>query len=244
MNNTNRLTKLAAVLGVAAITSSPTFALTLQSKAFKNNGVIPTKYTYCQSDGKGGIKPGKDISPPLSWSQAPKGTKSFVLLVTDPYIPNVPYFDLLKHKITAKAPRMTGYHWILANIPAKLDSLPSGAGSDGFVEGGKEPGKTKYGLMGVNVFSGVFQAPIASRIEFGKKYKDGIYGRYDGPCPPWNDDVIHSYVFTLYALNVKKLNLPKNGHFSGSDVVARMHGHILAQAILHGKYSTNPAKKL
>ena len=43
----------------------------------------------------------------------------------------------------------------------------------------------------------------------------GTYAGYDGPCPPWNDARPHRYIFTLYALKVKSLNLPKN--FTGQD---------------------------
>ena len=35
----------------------------------------------------------------------------------------------------------------------------------------------------------------------------GDYFGYDGPCPPWNDALVHRYVFTLYALDVATLGL-------------------------------------
>ncbi len=56
---------------------------------------------------------GKNISPALTWSAAPKGTKSFALLVHDPDAP-------------------TGgagwWHWVVTNIPADAMELPKGAG--------------------------------------------------------------------------------------------------------------------
>lgn len=79
-------------------------AFKLKSKAFKNGGEIPTKYT-CQ---------GQDISPPLEWSGAPEGTKSFALIVDDPDAPDPAH------------PRMTWVHWILFNIPSYVNSLPEG----------------------------------------------------------------------------------------------------------------------
>ena len=36
----------------------------------------------------------------------------------------------------------------------------------------------------------------------------GQYYGYDGPCPPWNDELVHHYHFTVYALSVKSLDLP------------------------------------
>ena len=56
---------------------------------------------------------GKNVSPALSWSGAPKGTKSFVILVHDP-----------------DAPTGSGWwHWVVANIPANVTSLPAGVKS-------------------------------------------------------------------------------------------------------------------
>ena len=70
----------------------------------------------------------------------------------------------------------------------------------------------------------------------------GDYFGYDGPCPPWNDSIPHRYVFTLYALNVKRLGL--EGKFDGNAVRKAMHGKMLAQCSVTGRYSLNPAVKL
>ena len=76
--------------------------LTLASPAFSQQGGIPTQYT-CE---------GEDISPPLSWSDVPEGTRSFTLIVDDPDAPD------------PKAPRMTWVHWVLYNLPAMARALP------------------------------------------------------------------------------------------------------------------------
>jgi len=88
-----------------------TFALT--SPAFSENGAIPRQYT-CE---------GADISPPLSWSQAPPGTKSFALIVDDPDAPD------------PRAPKMTWVHWVIYNIPPNVVSLLEGASSSGMPAG-------------------------------------------------------------------------------------------------------------
>jgi Raf kinase inhibitor-like YbhB/YbcL family protein len=66
----------------------------------------------------------------------------------------------------------------------------------------------------------------------------GDYHGYDGPCPPWNDEIVHHYVFTLYALDVARCTL--DGRFTGQDVRAAIAGHVLAEARLTGTYSLNP----
>ncbi|MGH7678824.1 MAG: YbhB/YbcL family Raf kinase inhibitor-like protein [Gemmatimonadaceae bacterium] len=70
-------------------------ALQIESSAFAHNGAIPREHT-CE---------GKDSAPPLRWSGAPAGTKSFALIVDDPDAPD------------PKAPKMTYVHWVLYDLP-------------------------------------------------------------------------------------------------------------------------------
>ena len=66
----------------------------------------------------------------------------------------------------------------------------------------------------------------------------GDYGGYDGPCPPWNDSILHHYHFRLYALDVDSLGL--EGRFGGPEALAAMEGHILDQTEVVGTYTLNP----
>src|SRR2546430_8128098 len=91
-------------------------ALVLTSPAFADNGAIPKQYT-CE---------GADISPPLNWSAAPQGTKTFALIVDDPDAPD------------PRAPKMTWVHWVIHNIPADAKSLPEGAAERGVPAGAGE----------------------------------------------------------------------------------------------------------
>ena len=57
---------------------------------------------------------GQDVSPQLSWSGAPEGTRSYVVTAFDP-----------------DAPTPSGYwHWALSNIPADVTSLETGAAAN------------------------------------------------------------------------------------------------------------------
>jgi phosphatidylethanolamine-binding protein (PEBP) family uncharacterized protein len=67
----------------------------------------------------------------------------------------------------------------------------------------------------------------------------GDYFGYDGPCPPWNDSIVHHYTFTLYALDVARC--PVEGKFTGPEALAAIAGHILDQASITCTYSLNPA---
>lgn len=102
-------------------------SLKLTSSAFSPNGEIPTKYT-CE---------GEDLSPELSWSGAPEGTRSFAMVVDDPDAPD------------PKAPKMVYVHWVLHNIPAGTTTLSENATKSGLpagaVQGTNDWGKQQYG---------------------------------------------------------------------------------------------------
>jgi len=71
--------------------------LTITSKAFADSEMIPAKYT-CDAE---------NISPEISWSKGPKGTKTFALICDDP-----------------DAPSKTWVHWVVYNIPSTILGLP------------------------------------------------------------------------------------------------------------------------
>ena len=66
----------------------------------------------------------------------------------------------------------------------------------------------------------------------------GAYGGYDGPCPPWNDEIVHHYHFAVYALDVPSLGL--DGRFTGPDALRALAPHTIAKGTFMGTYSLNP----
>ncbi|MDX2170069.1 MAG: YbhB/YbcL family Raf kinase inhibitor-like protein [Deltaproteobacteria bacterium] len=116
------LALLGAVLTVLAPTSSGAFAL--RSDAFTAGAAIPRQFT-CQGD---------DRSPPLAWSGAPAGTRSFALIVDDPDAPDPAH------------PRPTPWvHWVVYNLPADASALAAGAAlPSGARAGRSDRGQTAY----------------------------------------------------------------------------------------------------
>jgi hypothetical protein len=70
----------------------------------------------------------------------------------------------------------------------------------------------------------------------------GDYLGYDGPYPPFNDERLHHYFFRVFALDVASLQLP--ARFTAADAYRAMHGHVLAEAALHGTYTLEPGAGL
>ena len=98
----------------------------ITSTAFQNSQPIPRKYTG----------EGDDVSPPLSWSNLPDGTKELALIVDDP-----------------DAPRPEPWvHWVIYKIPAGTDGLPQGVPSDRTLQNppGAMQGQNSFNKIGYN----------------------------------------------------------------------------------------------
>jgi len=96
----------------------------LLSSAFAHGKAIPSQYT-CDAE---------NISPPLSISDVPEGTKSLVLLMDDPDIPDavkqsrgISVFD----------------HWVVFNIPPDTELLEEGGVPPG-IQGANDAGSSSY----------------------------------------------------------------------------------------------------
>ncbi len=96
--------------------------LKLTSTAFGQGGAIPSKHTG----------EGDDVSPDLSWTNVPDGTKAIAVICHDPDAPLV-------------SPNGTyGFvHWVLYNIPGSTTSLAEATAEH--TSGNSDFGKAGYG---------------------------------------------------------------------------------------------------
>lgn len=180
--------------------------------------------------GAEGPVPGPNKSPHLAWSEFPPETKSFAIVCHDPDVPSRgDDVNKADRVVPWDLPRVDFYHWLLVDVAPSTTELAEGADSDGIVPKGKKPGKTAIGVRGINDYTSWF----GDDPEMG-----GDYGGYDGPWPPFNDERLHHYHFTVYALDVPSLGLPEK--FRGPDAIAAMSGHVLDKAALIGIYALNP----
>jgi Raf kinase inhibitor-like YbhB/YbcL family protein len=92
-------------------------AIQITSTAFKEGDKIPRQYT-CD---------GKNVSPPLAWTNVPTNTVSLALIMDDP-----------------DAPSGTWVHWVLFNLPASTSGLAQGNDGGG-IQGKNDFNKLGYG---------------------------------------------------------------------------------------------------
>ena len=205
----------------------------LSSTSIAHGARIDQDFAFCTAtpDGAARTAHGRNRNPHVAWSGAPEGTRSFAVVMHDPDVPaDASNANTEGETIPADAERTDFFHWLLVDVSADLSEIAEGALADGVVDRGREPGRVTHGIEGTNDFTDFLKgSPV-----------EGTYGGYDGPCPPWNDQAVHHYHLTVYALDVETLGLSEDGDFRGADVLDAIEGHVLDQAEIVGTYTTNP----
>ena len=203
----------------------------LSSASFGDNQRIPGACAFAVPHATDHIALSTNRNPQLSWSGAPADAKSFVLICHDYDVPSKgDDVNQEGRSVPASLPRVDFYHWVLVDLPAGVSAIAEAEFSDGIVARGKQGPEAKHGArQGLNDYTAWFA---------GDKDMSGNYYGYDGPCPPWNDEILHHYVFTLYALDSARCAV--SGMFRGGDVLKAIEGHVLAKASLTGIYALNP----
>lgn len=129
---------------------------------------------------------GTDTSPDLQWDGVPNGTKSFAISVYDPNAPTASGF----------------WHWVVADIPAHVRELASGAGDD----------------SGSRLPSGAWQLK-----------NDAGLRRYLGAAPPKGHGV-HTYFFGVHAVDVENIGVDHDA--SPAFLMFNLSSHTLARGVI------------
>lgn len=202
----------------------------LDSRDITDHQPISPRFAFGKPDSENHMALSDNLSPHLVWSGVPPQTGSFAVICVDPDVPSEADDVNTEGKtLPADMPRVDFFHWVMVDVPPGVRELATGECSDGVVEGGKKnPPGPKGARQGLNNYTQFMQG---SQLE-------GRYFGYDGPCPPWNDTRVHRYHFTIYALDVEKLDLAED--FDGPAALKAMEGHVLDQATITGTYTLNP----
>ena len=193
----------------------------ISSNTFTDGAFIPERCAFGRMNARGETVSSENLNPHLAWGGAPDGTRSFVLCCLDDDVPT----DLSERDAAGELPasqvRRRFVHWVQANVPATLSSIPEGR----LRHGADRP--AGCGLDGINDYS------------HGAVPPEGECGTgWDGPCPPFFDARVHTYRFIVMALDVETVpGLP--ARFTWADVERLTKGHVLATAELDGRYTLN-----
>lgn len=192
---------------------------------------IPADFALCIPDPEAHVAFAPNQNPGLRWEDVPDGTASFAVLCWDRTVPtagdDVNQYD---REVPADLPRTDFFHWVLVDLDPSIRAIAAGEFSDGVTPRGKD-GPTASGgtRQGLNDYTGWFT---------GDPHMEGLYFGYDGPCPPWNDSLVHEYLFTVFALDIDRCEV--EGDFTGGEVREAIDGHVLAEATVMGTYALNP----
>ena len=201
------------------------------SNSFADGEPIPEAFAFGVADQATHVTFGPNQNPHFAWNDLPGGTESLALIGHDRDVPTRPDdVNQEGREVPPDLPRGEFFHWVLIDLPPSAGEILPGAFANGVIERGKDVSNLPLGSrQGVNDYTGWFA---------GDEDMEGVYRGYDGPCPPWNDSLVHHYVFTLYALDTKGLELDDD--FTGEDVRQAVEGHVLESASLTGTYALNP----
>ncbi|MDO4638038.1 MAG: YbhB/YbcL family Raf kinase inhibitor-like protein [Lautropia sp.] len=202
----------------------------VRSDSFVDGQPLPEALAFARPDAAARVALSDNRNPHLFWDEVPEGTRSFAILCIDPDAPSQP--DDVNHpdrEIPVELPRVEFIHWVLIDLPSEVRVVGEGEYSSQVTPRGKAgPFLASGARQGVNDYTQLF----ASDHDMGGDY----YG-YDGPCPPWNDALIHRYQFVVHALDIDRL--PIEGRFDGHQVQALLQAHTLALASITGTYTLN-----
>lgn len=206
----------------------------LRSDSFTDGGPIPSRCAFGKYDPENNVALCENMNPHLAWSDLPEGTLSLAIICHDPDVPSVgDDVNQAGKTVSIALPRVDFFHWLLVDVDPGRSAIAEGEFSKGIVARGKDGPEGPEGTrQGLNDYTGWFA---------GDADMKGDYFGYDGPCPPWNDERLHHYTFTVYALDVPKA--PTKGIFRGADLRDAIAPHVIGEASITGTYHIYPDAK-
>jgi Raf kinase inhibitor-like YbhB/YbcL family protein len=202
----------------------------LISNSWVNGDRIPPRFAAGRLASGAGVEFSDNINPHLSWSDVPSAAQSLVLVCHDFDVPSRgDDVNRTDREVPADLPRVDFFHWLLVDLPPKAAQIQEGEFSHGFTPRGKPGPQAAHGTrQGLNDYTAWFA---------NDPQMSGRYFGYDGPFPPFNDTLVHHYLFTLYAVSVARL--PVEGEFNGAQVLQALSGRVLDSATFSGTYTLN-----
>ena len=208
--------------GIPARRSRAVMGMLLETGAFAEGGAMPPEFAFGVADPKTHIALSGNINPDFRWTGLPVSTQSWCCSVSIPTCPPRRRREPGGSDRAGVAPARrllplgAGRPSAELRVDRAVGSFPSGVTARG-KPGRPQACRRQSARQGINDYTGWFA---------GDKDMAGNYFGYDGPCPPWNDEIPHRYVFTLYALDVPRLAVTGS---SAAPIRPALVGHVLEQ---------------
>jgi Raf kinase inhibitor-like YbhB/YbcL family protein len=202
------------------------------SDSVSDGGRLREEYVFLKPHNTHHAELGKNRNPNFAWGEMPEGTKSLVIVMHDIDAPTSRDFVNKEGKMVPYSyPRTEFYHWAAVDLETKTFIQPGEFSKEVTVRGKPGPVGPRGTRQAINDFTEWYK---------GNANMEGTYCGYDGPAPPWNDEKLHTYIFTLYALKEKRC--PVEGNFTCKDVLNVLTGSglVLDKATLKCTYSLFP----
>lgn len=201
--------------------------MNLRSDTFGDGDMAHDRIALATPAHEDNVALSENRNPHLSWDPV-EGAMSYVVTCIDVDCPSAPDdVNQNDREVPSTLPRVDFVHWLLADMHAT--QIPEAAHSESVTPGGKPAAAAPVGKHGVNDYTSWFaDDPVMG----------GTWHGYDGPAPPWNDSIVHRYVFSVYALDVERTGLEPG--FTREQLDAVLNDHTIESDSITVTYTLNP----